>query len=323
MALPRVSPRLYRVVTLVAALSTAFIILTGAAVRLTGSGLGCPTWPRCDSSHLVRVTATDMHQNVEQINRLITGLVSVAVILAVLGSLRRTPRRRDLVRLSLALVGGVVAQIVLGGITVLTDLNPFAVQGHFVLSMALLTAAVVLHHRAGEADAPRRPNVSPALRRWVVALVVATAVAITLGTVVTGSGPHGGDERAHRFDLAVRTAARFHSIAVILTVALALWLVRLAFRRRAEGGAVLVGPLTAWCWVAVLQGIVGYTQYFEGVPALLVFVHVLGAVLLWWVTLRVLLATRIAVWTGVSAVAPMAATTRVPPPDGQPSPAWR
>src|SRR5262249_40200531 len=143
MGLPTVSPRTYRRVTLVAVWSLAAIIVTGAIVRLTGSGLGCPDWPQCNKNSLV--APLSWNPMVAFVNRVITAIVSIAVIVAVLGSLRRRPFRRDLVWLSLSLVVGVIAQIVLGGITVLTDLNPIAVQGHFVLSIAILTAAVVLH----------------------------------------------------------------------------------------------------------------------------------------------------------------------------------
>jgi cytochrome c oxidase assembly protein subunit 15 len=288
MALPAVSPRTYERVTLVAAWSLAAIIVTGAVVRLTGSGLGCPDWPTCQQDRLV--AEWSLHPMVEFVNRVITGVVSVAVILSVLGSLARVPRRRDLVWLSASLVTGVVAQIVLGGITVLTDLNPVAVAAHFVLSMAILTAAVVLHRRAGE-DGPYRPTVSTPVRRLAWLVTGLTAVAVVTGTVVTGTGPHGGDENAHRFDFQITSVARVHSGAVILTVVAALVLAAAARRDRRDWD-VMTRPLTAFVWIAIAQGAVGYTQYFNDVPAGLVAVHVVGAVAVWVSAVWLTLATR-------------------------------
>jgi heme a synthase len=288
MALPAVSPRTYERVTLLAVWSLAAIIVTGAVVRLTGSGLGCPDWPTCDQDRLV--AQWSLHPMVEFVNRVITGVVSVAVILAVLGSLARVPRRRDLVWLSASLVAGVVAQIGLGGITVLTDLNPLAVQGHFVLSMAILTAAAVLHRRAGE-DGPYHATVTTPVRRLAWLTTALAAVAVVTGTVVTGTGPHGGDENAHRFGFEITSVARIHSGAVILTVIVALVLAYKA-RQGERDWDVMVRPLTTFVWVAIAQGAVGYTQYFNNVPAGLVAVHVVGAVAVWVSAVHLTLATR-------------------------------
>ena len=277
----RLSPRQFRTVCVVALALLCIIVVTGAAVRLTGSGLGCNDWPRCNDQQLVDVSTR--HAAIEQINRLFTGLVSVSVIVAVLGSLIREPRRRDLTLLSLGLVAGMVGQIVLGGITVLVHLHPVAVQSHFLLSMVLVANAVVLVHRAGMPDGERVVRLtSPTvrMRRWCGA---ATAVAIAAGTVVTGAGPHAGDEKARRFHLAISSAARVHSAFVWLAVASVLVLVW-RLRTRAADRAVLDGPITAWMCVAVAQGAVGYVQYFSGVPAVLVAFHVAGATLLWAVT---------------------------------------
>jgi hypothetical protein len=150
--LPRLSPRAYQRITLLALIALVFIIVTGAAVRLTGSGLGCSDWPTCESNQIV--APLEYHAMIEFINRTITGLVSVMVMLAVLGSLVRTPRRRDLTWLSLGLVAGVIGQIVLGGLTVLFELRPPFVIAHFLLSMVLVWNAVVLHHRAGHDGQP-------------------------------------------------------------------------------------------------------------------------------------------------------------------------
>ncbi|MDP9419947.1 MAG: COX15/CtaA family protein, partial [Actinomycetota bacterium] len=152
MALPRITPSGYRRVTLFALVALGFIVVTGAAVRLTGSGLGCTDWPTCEQGRLAPSEITDAPAMIEFANRLVTGLVSVAVILAVAGALRRVPRRRDLVWLAAGLVAGVLAQIVLGGLVVLFELSPRLVMGHFLLSMVILWNATVLHHRAARPD---------------------------------------------------------------------------------------------------------------------------------------------------------------------------
>ena len=206
----RLSPQHYRSICVAALLLLGLIVVTGAAVRLTGSGLGCDDWPNCNASKFVDVSSR--HSAIEQINRLFTGLVSLVVIAAVLGSLIRTPRRRDLTLLSLGLVGGVIGQVVLGGVTVLVDLHPAAVQAHLLLSMALVANAVVLVSRAGMPDAMRLHRVSRSLRRHVWGSAAATLVAITFGTVVTGAGPHAGDEEARRFSISISRAADRKSV---------------------------------------------------------------------------------------------------------------
>lgn len=284
MALPRLSPAAYHRVTLLALVALAFIVVTGAAVRLTGSGLGCTDWPTCEEGRLAPVDATDVHAMVEFVNRTITGLVSVAVILAVLGSLLRAPRRRDLTRLSLGLVAGVVGQIVLGGLTVLFELAPPFVMGHFILSMVLLWNAVVLHHRAGRPDGPSRPLVGPDVVGLGRLLLGSAALVVLTGTVVTAAGPHAGDATARRLDVAVATVARMHGASVFVLLALTLFTLWVCHRDRA---AVVHDALRILLAVLVAQAAVGYTQYFTGVPALLVGVHILGAVSVWIATVRV------------------------------------
>ena len=157
--IPRLRPSTYRTITLVAAILLGIIIVTGGAVRLSGSGLGCPDWPNCSPGRLTPRGASDVHAMVEFVNRMFTGLVSFAVIVCVLGSLLRDPRRRDLVWLSLGLVAGVIAQAVLGGLTVLFELQPPFVMAHFLLSLVLLTNALVLYQRAGQPPGAARPIV--------------------------------------------------------------------------------------------------------------------------------------------------------------------
>ena len=285
----QLSPRNYHRITLAALAGLAFIVVTGAAVRLTGSGLGCPDWPTCAGGRIV--APAEYHARIEFLNRTVTGLVSVAVMLAVLGSLVRRPRRRDLTWLSLGLVAGVLGQIVLGGLVVLFHLAPPLVMGHFLVSMLLLWDATVLHHRAGQPDGEARPVVAPEHLTLGRLVLGAAAVAIFLGTVVTGSGPHAGShdgELVERLPFAVADVARLHGIAVVLFAGLVLHLVRSL--RAAGAPAGVLRRAQVLLAVLVAQAGVGYTQYFTGVPPLLVAVHVAGAVAVWLSTLRLVLA---------------------------------
>lgn len=280
MAAPRLSPSGYRRITLVALLALAFIIVTGAAVRLTGSGLGCTNWPNCEEGRLTPVDATDLHAMIEFVNRTITGLVSAAVVIAVLGSLLRNPRRRDLTWWSLGLVAGVVGQIVLGGLTVLFELAPPFVMGHFILSMVLLWNAVVLHHRAGLSD--HRGSGLPAANGLVGPtrlLVGAAAIVVFTGTVVTAAGPHAGDASARRLDVAVADVARIHGTSVV--VLLGLLLATLWSAGRTDTAEDANRALRTLLVVVVAQAGIGYVQYFTGVPALVVAAHIVGAVAVW------------------------------------------
>lgn len=291
MRVPTLSPPAYRRVTMYAVVALAFIIVTGGAVRLTGSGLGCPDWPTCASNRVV--APWQYHAMVEFLNRLITGAVSIVVILAVLGSLVRTPRRRDLVWLSVGLVAGVIGQIVLGGLTVLFKLRPPFVMAHFLLSMVLLADAVVLHHRAGRSGGPTRPFLGGDFLNLARLEVASAGLAIFLGTVVTSSGPHGGDEHAERLPFVLTDVARLHGIAVMLFLGVTLvtlWRLRATgapadlFRR----GEILLAVLVA-------QAALGYIQYFTGVPALLVGFHIAGAAAVWVAVLRFHLAFSVPV----------------------------
>ena len=317
----RLSPRAYRRVTLVALVLLTAIIVSGGAVRVTGSGLGCPDWPTCADGKLAPQLFEESagHATIEYVNRLVTGLVSAVVILAVLGSLTRVPRRRDLVWLSMGLVGGVLGQIVLGGITVLTDLHPVAVQSHFLLSLAIVACAVVLHWRAGRGPGPPPlPVLRPVrdMSRLTVALLLAAIVA---GTVLTGTGPHGGDPEAQRFALDPRRVAQVHGVLVEVFTAALLGTLVLAWRRGAPRQVLRRGSVAVA--VAAAQSVLGYTQYFNGVPALLVGLHILGATAVWVAVLR---------WhLGLADLVPDAPRDRAAPtmgpvsvqPSGTPSPA--
>jgi cytochrome c oxidase assembly protein subunit 15 len=287
MRVPHLSPDAYRRVTLVAAILLGIIIVTGGAVRLTDSGLGCPSWPNCEAGSLTPHSASDYNAMVEFVNRVFTGLVSIAVIVAVLGSLVRTPRRRDLVWLSAGLVAGVFAQAVLGGLTVLFDLKPGFVMAHFLVSIVLLTNAIVLYRRAGQPDdaTQRFALVTPRVIALSRTLVVVAAVVLVTGTVVTGAGPHSGGGRRDditRFDLRISEVARVHGTAVMVFLGLVLVTLWAVYRDRAPKS---VGTrLTVLLVVLVAQAGVGYAQYFSDIPPLLVGIHIAGATAVWTAT---------------------------------------
>jgi cytochrome c oxidase assembly protein subunit 15 len=298
---PRLSPSRYRAITVTALAAQFVIVVTGAAVRLSDSGLGCSDWPNCNRQKLVDVTTG--HAAIEQVNRLFTGVVMVAVVLAVLGALWRAPRRRDLTRLSIVIALGVPTQGLVGAIVVWTHLNPFATQQHMLVSMTLVGLSTVLVVRAGRPDdAVVVPALSGTIRNHVRAIVAVTALAIVTGTVVTGAGPHAGDERAKRFDIAIEHAARVHGITVMTAVALAVALGWRLRERHAER-QVLESAMTTWLCVAVMQAGIGYIQYFNGVPPVLVGMHVAGATGLWLATVHLWLVTA-----RVDSPAPEAAT---------------
>jgi cytochrome c oxidase assembly protein subunit 15 len=254
------TPAEFQRICVAALVLVAVIVVTGAAVRLTGSGLGCSDWPNCNDKDLVDVSS--QHSAIEQINRLFTFVVGLAVILAALGAWLRRPRRRDLLWLSMSLVAGIPAQGVVGAVVVWTDLNPIAVQLHFILSMVLVAIAVVLVVRSREPDGAKRVStVVPRTRHRLRMMVVWTAAAIVAGTVVTGTGPHAGDEKARRFTfLSITWVARIHSAIVWIAIVMALSLLW-HLRRRARDREVLDAPLTVWMCVAGAQGGVGSLQY--------------------------------------------------------------
>jgi cytochrome c oxidase assembly protein subunit 15 len=279
----RLSPATYRHITAFAAWALGFIIVTGGLVRVTGSGLGCPDWPTC-AQHRV-FGAWQYHQAIESGNRIVTGAVSIAVVLAVLGALVRSPRRRDLTLLSWGLVAGVVGQIVLGGETVKHQLAPPFVMGHFLLSLLLLWDAIVLHHRAGLADEGVTVPVVPRQQVLMARLAgAAAAIVVFMGTVVTSTGPHGGDPKARRLGFSMHQVVRLHSIAVWLFLAVtALALVGLV-GAAAPAAVIRRGELLVAA--IVLQGGIGYAQYFSGVPAWLVAIHLAGAATVWAAVIR-------------------------------------
>lgn len=278
------------------------IVVTGGLVRVTGSGLGCPTWPDCVEGSLVPVAgqAEEFHKYIEFGNRLLTFVLGILALAAVVGALRMRARwraegsltRRPILVLATIPLVGTLAQALLGGVTVLTGLNPLTVGAHFLLSMVIIAGCVLLVHRANEpGDQPLVRLVRPEIRVLSLVLVATCAAVLVLGTLVTGAGPHSGDADVNnRLDLDVRTVAWLHADVVLLFVGLiiAMWL---ALR-------LTDGPAKARWWshalmaLAIVQGIVGYTQWFAGVPWALVALHMLLACLVWVATLKTHLSLR-------------------------------
>ena len=272
------------------------IIITGSLVRLTGSGLGCADWPQCSTTKFVDVSTG--HAAIEQINRLFTGFVSAAVIAAVLGSIFVTPRQKSLIWLSSGLVVGVLAQVILGAVVVLTGLNPWSNMAHFLVSLALVTTAVFLVEHAGATNVvddvvsnAQTMSTGRITRRFADLILGLCGLAIVLGTLVTGAGPHAGDENAIRLAFDLRSITRIHSASVLLCVASTLFFV-IQIRRETSEWMRLKAKLEIFLFVAVAQGGVGYLQYFSGVPAQLVAVHVALAVAVWISVLRLWIAVR-------------------------------
>jgi cytochrome c oxidase assembly protein subunit 15 len=290
--------------TLAAVVANAVIIATGEAVRLSSSGLGCPDWPQCTKTSVVAAHSpgqTTLNTGIEFTNRLLNFPLVAIVGLAFIACLCYKPdgqRRRDLIWLSAALPLGVVAQAVVGGFLVLSRLNPALVSLHYLLSSAILAVAVVLHVRVSEGSGPARTLVRTDQRVLAALLVGVTALMLTSGTVVTGTGPLAGttvDSHGHRttvprFHFSLQNVTQLHAdigwFIGALAVALVIGLRFSPAPRRAVrfGWLVLVG--------LGIQGIIGYTQYFNHLPAGLVWVHVTSAVLLWIFVVRLYLATR-------------------------------
>jgi heme a synthase len=277
-----------------AVVAQSVIVVTGGLVRVTASGLGCPTWPRCFEGSYVPVSGQpqSFHKLIEFGNRMLTFVLVLVVVGAVVVAWRRVPRRRPLVLLSGIGLLGVAAQAVIGGLSVLTDLNPYVVALHFLVSMPLIAAALAVYQRDQDAgDGRPEPLVRPEPRVLSYVLVGLAGVVLVVGTLVTGSGPHSGDvDRPARTGFDPERIAWLHADLVVLfvglVVALLLALHLVDAPRAARTRAwVLLG-------VTLAQGVVGYVQFFTGVPWVLVGIHVLGAVLVWLAVLRVPYALR-------------------------------
>ena len=256
------------------------IVVTGGLVRLSGSGLGCPTWPQCVPGSFTPVPhqAQGFHKLIEFGNRTLTSVVAVAALLVIVAIWRWAPRRRALRRISVLPLVGVMLQAVLGGVTVLTGLNPGIVAAHFLASMVLVALSAYLLYRVGEGDELPVALARPEIRSLARVTAAVGALILVLGTIVTGSGPHSGDASTPRFGFDPRTISWLHADAVMLflglvvAVALAVHLTTSDPRPRQVWRAVL--------GVTLLQALVGYTQYLTGLPEVLVMIHMLGAALL-------------------------------------------
>lgn len=261
------------------------IVVTGGAVRLTGSGLGCPTWPQCTPGSYTPVphqAQGRLHSWIEFGNRLLTILLVVAILAAVVGVIKwkkSLANKKHVSALAVTQILGIVAQIVVGGVSVLTHLNPFAVGAHFILSIALIAVTVSLRQRMLETP---RTELQPILRSWSQIVLVNALVVITLGVVVTGSGPHAGDEMAKRFHLDPRTISWLHADSVIALLALSTGLyMALKAIEKTPVSKIALSVLGTFLIIAFGQGVIGYTQYFTKLPEVLVGAHLLGATLVW------------------------------------------
>jgi len=259
----------------------AALVVTGGAVRLTGSGLGCPTWPECTPGSYTPVphqAEPQLNVWIEFANRMLTFVLviaSVAVIIAVLKS-----KRKDLRGLAIGQFLGIFGQGVLGGITVLTDLNPIPVACHLLLSIILIAGATSLHSRR------KSPAVfvqaAPLTSKISLAHVVISFLVIVLGTIVTGSGPHAGDAQAKRFGFDIRTVAWMHADVVIFLLG-----ITLAFYVAQGTSSTTKKAIRNFTAIALAQGAIGYIQYFTGIPEVLVAAHLLGATLVWIAAWRI------------------------------------
>ncbi|WP_345633382.1 COX15/CtaA family protein [Rugosimonospora acidiphila] len=280
-----------RWVALASLVVNVVLVFTGGAVRLTGSGLGCPTWPKCTNSSYVTTSAMGYHGVIEFSNRIFGVLVGILVVVAVLLALLQPVRDRRQIGWSVAMLMTIPAQAVVGGITVLTKLNPWVVACHFLFSMVIIVVAYRMWLATREPGGPVRWLISAPVRALNWLLLVVTAVVLAAGTVVTGSGPHAGDATAHRTGLDPGMVAQLHADLVMLLIGLsvawcfALWAIG-APRQTRRAGVVLVG-------VELAQGVIGFVQYFTHLPSLLVAVHLIGACAVWLAALRTQSAGRV------------------------------
>lgn len=284
------TPQRYALIARTALVAFTLIVVTGVAVRVTGSGLGCPTWPKCTETSLY--TELNTHGVIEFGNRMLTGFVTFAALAALVGAYRRRPYRRDLMRLAVLLPLGVVAQIVLGGFTVLYDLKPGFVMSHFMLSMLILVACVMLdwraRHEPEELAARADAGSGDRLLSWGIrSLIPLGALAIFAGTAATAAGPHTGGtgtedivprlefKGAETLNFVIEQHARIATLLGI--VAVAIWI--LARRRGVTSEAR--APLTWLCVLLAAQGVIGGVQYQLELPAELVWLHASLAAATW------------------------------------------
>ncbi len=271
----RLSPRAFLWCTRITLATVILNILTGAAVRLSGSGLGCPDWPACQHNQIT--PALSFHPVIEFSNRMVVVLLVVACGGTAIAAFLRQTRRKDLGRLSLGLILGVIAEAVLGAFVVYSKLNPYVVMVHFMVGIALLSVSMILALRAAHGPGSGPLLVSVKVRRTVLVYLGLLLLAVVAGTATTGAGPHAGGPGAKRIPFRLDEVARVHGETVLVTgivLLLLLWMLRSTDAPAGiqDAGKILLGAM-------VVQGLVGYTQYFTHLPPVLVGIHVLGSTL--------------------------------------------
>lgn len=266
-----------RLVSLINLITQSGIIVTGAVVRLTGSGLGCPTWPNCAPGSLVPVASQveGFHKYIEFGNRLLTFVVLIASIAVLIIAI--ISKNKKIILWSVLPLIGTLLQAVLGGITVLTGLNPFTVMFHFLLSIVLVAISTIIYRFWSKSN-PIKIQ-SKLIRNYIKFFTLIGFAVITLGTITTGSGPHSGDEIAARFNIDTRTIAWIHADSVLLFIGLLIGLILLV--RTNNTYKSLSKSLNSLFILCIIQGFIGYTQWFTNLPWILVGFHVLGSVLIW------------------------------------------
>jgi heme a synthase len=290
------SPAAMRRIALAGVLASVAIMLTGAGVRLSQSGLGCPDWPNCTAGSVIAGGTTGdslIHRWIEFSNRLVGVAVFAVAVIVWVAAWRYRPgggRRRDLVWLASAQPAGIVAQAAIGGVVVLTKLNPVWVSVHFLLSIAVVAAAVALRVRCTESTAPATSLVRPELRLFAFGVLGVVAVMLAAGTVVTGTGPLAGAASVARYHVRLSAVTQLHADIGWLLGGLAIALALALRLTAAPARAVRLG----WLLVVLLgvQGGIGYGQYLSGLPAGLVWVHVAGATAIWVTALWLIFALR-------------------------------
>jgi len=274
-----VTSRIDRILAWMMLSAQSLIILTGALVRLTGSGLGCPTWPRCTAESITPHGELTMHSAIEFGNRLLGVSLGVLGVVTILVLLRRFRTRPDLVWFAVGLTAIVPVQAVLGGITVLTGLNPWVVAGHFVPSAVAVVVSVLFVRRTYDSGGPARPVGTRAARSLTWTAFVLTWIVVLLGVLVTGAGPHAGDELSARNGLDTLLMSRLHAApvwALVAVTAVMLVMTQRAVRRGHPHARMLRRPLIVFALVVLAQGVLGYVQFFTGVPEVLVALHIIG-----------------------------------------------
>jgi cytochrome c oxidase assembly protein subunit 15 len=281
---------LLRPLALASLIANIGLIVTGGAVRLTGSGLGCPTWPKCTDASYTTTEAMGAHGVIEFGNRMLNFVLVAVALGCVIEAIRLRPRRWSLIVLSVGVLAYIPVQAVLGGITVLTKLNPWVVGLHFLASIGLIAVAYALWRRTAEGDRSPRLLVPAPLRQLGALTAVAGIAVIAVGVVVTGSGPHAGDEHAKRTGLDPAAVAQAHADLVFLLIGLSVALVLALRATHAPAAAVRAAAVLVV--VELAQGLIGFVQYFTHLPVVLVGVHLLGAALVWVGLLNVLWSMR-------------------------------